>query len=442
MKKILVAVLVIIALVLLVLPGAVGVVAENQFRKVSGNVQEVLPGLTWQVTDYQRGWFKSRAQYRLRVDPASLAQLLAEEETEFGQPFTLRNSAAIYHGPFFTAALLNERVPLSPALAHSIDSLEFVDASGTATVLPGAVSTRLGLTGRHRNLIDIQPVTIPIEEDGKVGRSDWAGMRMLTHFNSALDDFRFDGKIGKFELNMPQFQLDMSAMDFEGEQQLTEYGFWSGRQTGHFGGLRIDVPDRAGIALGPMTWDGHISVAGAAVEEDVVFEMERLEIAGWQGGPLVLSARIGGLNAPALGELLHSLQLIAGHQEPGEEAQAEILAAVQALLASGPDMHLRELRFGTPDGDLLFTAHVVFPESDPHGLGALILGLDATASLRLPTALVDRLAALNPDAHAQLQGLQAAGLLLLNDDHLSLDAALKGGLLTINGQPLPLPMSF
>lgn len=331
---------------------------------------------------------------------------------------------------------------MAPALAHSVDNVTLIGPDGEAAPAPGDISTRLGLFGRHTNTVDIGKVTMPLDEDGQTGTATWTGMKMDTRFTSSLDDLEFIGQIGSFELNMPHFQLRTGELLFDGNQRRTSYGFWAGRQNGSFGGMHIAGGDQGVMSMGKMTWDATISVADEQVTEDVILAIDRIEFAGWQGGPIRLSGNVSGLDAVALGEIAQTMQDLA--MQPGMDTaqMSAALPLLSALLAAGPELTLRELSFGTPDGAVSITARLSFPATEPAALGAFILGLDGTVNLRMPEALTNRLAVLNPNAHAQIQGLISAGLLMRSDDYLVMDAALKGGLLTVNGQPMPVPLAF
>ena len=64
------------------------------------------------------------------------------------------------------------------------------------------------------------------------------------------------------------------------------------------------------------------------------------------------------------------------------------------------------------------------------------MALDASAESRLPAALVDMVTANDPDMHAVI----GMGFLRKQGQFYTMAAAVKQGLLTVNGAPMPIPL--
>lgn len=443
-KKIVIVLLVLVALLLLLLPGAVGMMAERQYRALMVQSQELTPGLRYVVEDYQRGWFRSSARYRLEIEPALL--LPEEEPQDLPPSFALFSEADIHHGPVFLTALSAEGGQIGPGLALSLDRLSLRGPEGAVTALPGHISTRLGIFSRNRSDILLHAV------DGTLGREDtllsWQGMQGKVRFDNALSDLSSDLVIGGFELSAPTWQVAMGEMHIDGRHQLTEFGFWAGAGSAEIAPLSMTAPAVGKLVLGPLSAEADVRVTRTtgsgqpAVTIDLEESFEAVHVGEWLGGPLRFSIVIEDLDAAALGEISAAVQELDSPAHAEDASPAMLLDHMQALLVHGPRLMLREFHFGTPDGALLMTADFAFPPTGPGELGALLAGLEASMNIRVPTAVVDRLKALNPDLGPQLDGLLGTGLLAQDAQFLVMDAALKGGLLTINGQPMPLPLGF
>ncbi len=446
MKKVIIVLLVLAALLLLLLPGAVGMVAEREYRALMVQSQELTPGLRYVVEDYQRGWFRSNARYRLEVDPALL--LPAEELEELPPSFALQSQAEIHHGPLFLTALGAPGGSPGPGLALSLDALSVRGPEGAVTALPGQITTRLGLFGRNRSDIVLEPVEANFGASADGGTFKWAGMQGHVHFSSGLDDLQSDLEIGGMELGSPEWRMQLGAMQFAGHHKLTEFGFWAGAGSAEMGTLQITTPTFGPLVIGPVQAQADVRLSdqpdfeAPAVEIDFIESFDAVTVGDWEGGPLVFSINIDDLDAAALGELSNAFNPATGQPMMEAADPGRLLEQMQALLVRGPHVRLREFSFGTPDGDLLMTAEFAFPPTGPGELGALLIGLDATARVRIPTAVTARLRTINPALGPQLDGLLAGGLLQEDGDYLVMDAALKSGLLTINGQPLPIPLGF
>jgi len=445
-KKFIFFIVAFVILIALLLPGAVGVIAENQFRRLASSVEESTPEYRWVVDDYERGWFSSRAHYHLELSPALAAEMLADEDGFSGPLPLLASKAKIFHGPIFFAAMDEPGVSMWPALAHSIDAISVVGKDAIPTALPGSVHTRLGFFGKHSNVVALDPIETLYEEGGDPATIKWAGMRMTTHFNSTLDDLNFDGKLGAFEIEHPQIRLETQTLDISGQQRRSEYGFWTGDQSGKFGGLHIAGTDQPTVSMGELSWSAFVEVKDGLANQGADFRIESVEASGWVGGPVKLRARVNRLDPTAFGQLIRRMQSLAVAADEVPVSSGEMLEMVQALLGRGPEIDLEEFSIGTPDGVLSLRAHLELPDDIGGALAMMLANLDATVNFRVPAALADLLAAPSPEARgelrAQLQALVAAGLLLRQDDYLVMDAVLKGALLTINGQPMPLPLGF
>lgn len=444
MKKVLIVILVLVALLLLLLPGAVGMIAERQYRALMVQSQELTPGLRYVVEDYQRGWFRSSARYRLEIDPALL--IAAEQSQKLPPSFALLSVAEIHHGPVFLTALVAEGGQPGPGLALSLDRLSLRGPEGSITTVPGRISTRLGFFGQNESDISLHAVAGTYDSGQASLR--WEGMNGAVGFDNRFREFNSNIRVGAFELTTPEWRIQSGEMHFGGGHRLTEFGFWAGNGRARMGALQMTAPAVGTLVLGPLEAQADVRVTnasdagGTTVTVDLEESFEAVQVGDWRGGPLRFSIAIKDLDAVALGDISNDLRVVPGQARAETASQAALLGQMQALLVHGPSLALRELRFGTPDGELLVTASLDIPPTGPGELGALLIGLKANLRIRVPTAITERLRALNPELGPQLDGLLAAGLLLQEADNLVMDAAMKGGLLTINGQPMPLPLSF
>ncbi|NNF51066.1 MAG: DUF945 family protein [Gammaproteobacteria bacterium] len=439
MKKTLFFTLLLLAVVLLLMPAAVGVSAENQFRRLAANVEEAAPGYRFVVDEYERGWFSSRARYHLELGPQLVAEMLAGDG-DIDQLPTFASEAKILHGPIFFAGFGEPGVSLLPALAHSIDEVTVTGIDGEKIAIPGAISTRLGFFGHHVNVIAFDALTSSFDAGGQPAEINWEGMHLETHFNSSLDEVAFSGEIGAMGLVMNAIRVEIGTLQLGGEQQLTEFGFWSGDQSGRFAGFAMTTGDGPDFSMGQLSWSATISTDDRAVDQHVDLSVDFIELEGWRSGTARLLVTIDGLDAAAIGALIEKPERI--FSAGGDGAVGDIFgrfAFFEQLLAHGPSVDLEELSIVTPDGVLSVRARINVPETAQGTLAEMLANLDASANLQLPAALAELLALHNPEAGAQLEGLVAAGLLLEKEGVLIMDVALKGALLTINGQPMALP---
>lgn len=445
MKKAIVVVLLILILLLLAVPGAVGIVAENQFRTLSSNLESDVPGFKLVLEDYQRGWFSSRARYRLSFRHPAMETALREQLEEFEALPTLINEAEIFHGPVPFAALGRDGASLAPVVARSFDRVSLALSDGEVISLPAQITTRLAIFGDHRNNIKVERFEREFDDPGDRGSLSWDGMTLNTRFSTKLDRVALAGQIGAVAVSSGKFQFRAGPARLDSRQQRSDYGIWIGAGQASSQGLRLEAADERSFSMGELQSEVRSDITAGMLNQDIVVIVSEIGVAGWQGGPVRLNIAIEKLDAQAVGELAELLGPLAstGNQEvAATRILPLVFPQVQALLAGGPHLVIREMSFGTPDGAMTLTADLAFPESEPEAAFGFITGLVGVAKLRIPAALMTSLAARNSAGRAQFQGLLDAGFLVRNEDYLVLDAVVKGGLLTINGQPIPLPIGF
>ncbi len=442
MKKLAVA-LIFLVLLLLVIPGAVGLVAENQFRKLSSNLDTESTGLKLIVEDYRRGWFSSRAQYRLSPEYPELEGYLRQGFDSFPGWPSVVIEAEIIHGPLLLGALGRDDGSRAPAIAQSFDDISVSSGNGELIRLPARMTTRLGFFGHYSNEIKVAPFTHEFSDSGEPGRLNWDGMRLTTHFGPALDEVTLSGQVGAIEIRSGAFHFRAGPAQLRSQQARGEYGLWTGDVVLNWEGVRIDDPERF-FFIENISLETSSSITGGLFGQRISASISGLGMADWKAGPGKLQMSLERANAQALSELTAYLGEVAS--QGGDAGPSAVLPMVfpqlQALLAGGPQLALRDLSLETQEGMASLNIHLDFPESSPEAAFGFMLGLEGSARLRLPGGLMDKLVILDPEGAASVQMLADLGFLIRQGDTLVLDAAVKGGLLTVNGQPIPLPLGF
>lgn len=440
MKKTVIAVLVVLALMLLVVPGAVGLLAENQFRALSSNLDSETPGVRLEIENYDRGWFSSRASYRLRPEYPDLEKHLHEDLEAFTGLPSLLIEAEIIHGPVPLAALGRDNLSYAPAIAQSFDRVSVAFDDRELISLPARVTTRLRFSGNHSNDIEVAPFVHEFEGPGTL---TWDGMRLSTRFNSDLDRVTLDGHVGAVAVRSEGLRLNAGPVRLESAQRRSTFGLWFGDARLSWQGLEVEATDVL-FSVGELALESHSDISGEMFNQAMTATLAEIGMAGWKGGPGKFSMSIEKLDARAMGQLTAVLGGMSF--DDGEPGAADVMPLIvpelQALLAGGPHLALHEMSMVTPDGVVMLAADLAFPESAPEAAFGFILGLEGSARLRFPARLMDALLEMNPEEGARLKMLTEIGFLIRDDDSLALDAAVKGGLLTVNGQPIPLPLGF
>ena len=189
-------------------------------------------------------------------------------------------------------------------------------------------------------------------------------------------------------------------------------------------------PGGGGIGRGRLTGRVTLSIA----------DLEMNDIAG-NSVQLSMSADV---DAATVGRLKNALE---EQDLANAEASAEVPAALQdagmELLAAGLTLEISELQINTAQGDARFVIRFEIPASDLSGEAAVmnaIFSMSAESSLRISRSLFDFVSRSNPVMAQQMTALLQTGMLIDEGEQLTLEALYDGGLLTVNGMPIPLPV--
>ncbi len=117
----------------------------------------------------------------------------------------------------------------------------------------------------------------------------------------------------------------------------------------------------------------------------------------------------------------------------------QLEADVRNLVAAGLEVHVDEATISLPQGLVESELHVSIGESDTDDFSwpQALLAIDATADLSIAEDLVRLAMAADPE----VGGIIGMGFLRKNGDVYELRAEFKKGLLTVNGAPMPIPLT-
>ncbi|MBA3562461.1 MAG: YdgA family protein [Gammaproteobacteria bacterium] len=440
MKRTLVIVVSIALALALVMPGIVGVLAQERHKRQIEMTMQESPHIEMVADEYDRGWFNSRGRYRVELSDKLEAFFPRETGMDNGQrgPVTLVIDSRLHHGPFALATALDEGGTFLPVLATVESKLSIVSGDETLLELPGTVITNIHLTGGGTARYAYDRLTL--DNEGKRFTSD--GAEIAVNFNASATRVDGEGKLEGLHFEDPKGRLEMNPVTFSWTQSLTDFGFWAGETL-----LKMPAATYAGQDVGDMALRGlQVQYAVRMPEEYVVASAElvlqELEADAWRAGPAVLSVELARADPVAFGRLTQALQNTSAGAKPAAGAGiAESSGELSALLAEGAIFDLHELRVQTPDGEVLAKLHLEFPENAAVAKDAMLAlgGLVAELDLRLPKAVVAAAGAADPQSGQYVQLMLDTGFIQAQGDYYVTHAAYKGGLLTVNGIPLPLP---
>lgn len=449
----------IVVVVLVAYPVAawlIGLTAEHQWEKREQQATERYPFFKVVKHDYRRGVYSSTEEvtYQLGGQFAkALAQASSGLQAAPGNTqaptdvqFTVRN--IIHHGPLpqlrgFAPAIIDTELALPADTKQKLVAV-FGDKAtlsirtrlhwfgGSTTTLHSSVFeqkasngmtfTWRGLDGTANVSSDFNSVKTDFTAPGMTVRTDKANVTMENLHMKADQQTAFDGLyVGPLELTLDGFEMQQTA-----------------------NGQKVSLQK---IAIG-----GKSSVQGEYFDVDAKLDAGSLQAQKFAATQVGYEFRATHLHGPSLSALNKAFRT---QQARNPSGVPDLGAMQEAFKTNGVEILLRDpviemprIGFTMPEGALLVSI-----KASAHGLTraeldgpveqmrmALVKHLQASADLRVDTALLDKLldsTGKGEQITAQLQGLQRAGYLKLDGKALTTHLTYDTGQLKVNGQPFP-----
>lgn len=398
MKRWIVAALVLLALVVLVSPGIVGRLAEDN---VGSGIEWAAPDGDVIVTRqaFERRWFTSHGTHRIEIRDEDLRAFIAAaagiEDQDAAPAFIV--DTHIDHGIIPVTSISHESGSLQPGLASAVSTLTLDTGDGRLIEIPGRVYTRIGLSGATEHELRLEPGAI---DTGDV-QAKWRDARIT--------------------LEQPA-----SGHVLEHDAQVSIDGF------------SLETPEGA-LELAKLALESDSAADGERLESRLELAIEDVVSPGREAFDVALEIASDG-DASATRSLVAALDAV--QESPGAEAgflNPVLAPHVAALFSRGLSFHVKRFDLLLPEGTVALTMDVDVPPTDMgegFAWSSLLLATTASADLRVPAALVDAAAAANPQAASMV----ALGFLKQDGDAYVMNAEYAQGLLTVNGAPMPLPM--
>ncbi len=404
----------------------IGLKAEEHFTTAIARI-DANNGINLELTEYQRGFFSSRAVTRLHPDPAG--QRRADPANEKGEREIVHR---IQHGPLPLAGPSNRRSPgIRPLLAEVNSRLIDPTEPGEQALLRAHTVITFG--GRGETSFDMTGGT------GRLGPEQ-------AHLAFEWSDL--EGKL-TYPLNLEQVEGKLS-----GPGLTLAYRPPAGKpeELLELTGLKLQFDYRQHA-------DGQ---GGTTLEANQQLTVTGIRTATDQHGPLSLELNWRNLDRQAAGQMFHLApwwrQLLLGPGDPaGPEipppAAQSLVETLSVLLAKSPALEIDPIRLETAHGEAAGRLHLAYlnhDDSRPFHPIMLLSGLQLEAEASSPEPLLVSLARdyrkwrgdneqAEQEGQKPLAGLHRRGYLSMDEDGRKVSFSLKyqNGELTINDRPAP-----
>jgi len=217
-KKGIVALLVVLALVVLVSPALIGRLAEKSVDENLNWAAAESGELTVTSSGFDRGWFSSEGQHRIEIKEGQLHALLPKSS---GALPVLVIDTHLDHGLVPISSMSREQGSLAPGLGSAISSVSFEMPDGDTIELPGKIFSKVGLGG------DLQ--SNYLLEAGSHEENDttasWGDSNIDVTTNPSTGEIDYAGAVGTLKVVDDRSVVTVDGMSFSGTRVPTRYGF-------------------------------------------------------------------------------------------------------------------------------------------------------------------------------------------------------------------------
>jgi uncharacterized protein YdgA (DUF945 family) len=439
-RKSIVALFIVLALIVFISPAIVGRLAE---RSMDENLEWATlenPDVVVTSQGFDRGWFSSEGRHRIEVHKGQLHDILlafGDGNVSSAELPALIITTHLDHGLIPVSSMLRDGGSLVPGLGSAISTIAVELGGGEIVDLPGIINSTVGLTGELKSHYSLAAGSREVSDT----IAEWGAVDIKINTSPTSGNMSYSGLIESIEINSDSDFLEIEAIEFSGSQKQSPFGYAIGNIDFVLGTMSFETPNGSGATIGPLSVTGSSSVDGDRINGNSVVSLESRSS---QQGPsplgfnsITVDVRFVGLDGIAIGKLKRSIeaaQAMGGTAPQYAEAEEDALA----LLAAGFELHVNQFDIAMPQGLVTSKLKFVVEESDADNFdwSSALLTMDASADLRVPNALVELAVLMTPEVNTAI----AMGVLKKNGDFYEMEAAYKKGLLTINGAPMAIPL--
>ena len=419
MKKGIVALIIVVVLAVLITPGVIGHLAEQSVNDSLAWVDSENGDVVITSTEFERGWFTSTGQHRIELLQGDLPVLVVNTHLD--------------HGIIPVSSLSRENGSLLPALGSAVSTLGLERSDGSIEPLPITIYTNIRLTGALQSRLIIEASGVDTANE----RIDWGGSEFLISSRPDDQSFGVTGTFSSLAVKSETETTIVGAVDVDLALAATPYGYVVGAVSVALDSISVIGAEQT-MTAGPMSVKSNSSIDGDRFTGDLALDIENTPMVLGGSGSMQLVARLENADAAAFGKVVRNIDTLWTAYGYGYEF-AELEESLLTLLASGMQLHFDQLDILSPFGQLTSRADASVEPSDNNDYtwDTAASLLDGSADLSLPKALVDMATQSNSEMHAAI-GL---GYLRKRGEFYVMEATVGDGVLTVNGAPMPIPLS-
>jgi uncharacterized protein YdgA (DUF945 family) len=432
MKRWLVVLLVLLALLVLVAPGIVGRLAERNIARNIEWVEQDSPGVAIETERFDRGWFTSEGRHRVVLDAGQFREVSQEYRQATGNAElpSLIIDTKLAHGPLPGGSL-------TPGLATSVSTFSIDPGNGETIPVPGSMTSRVTLGGESDSHLLLEPGSV--DYDG--ASVDWQGADMTFVSDPSTGAMAVEGEISPWTVSADGSEMKVSAIAVRADQARSEYGFKVGTAAVETGEITLEEND-AVFSIASIAFNADTGISDDRLDAESTFRMKSMTVPGVGTVDFDMDLTLVGADAASIGVIGAAVQDAQGTGDP-ESAMAglypQIEDELEVMFRRGFEMRLDRLDVSLPQGIVATKLDISVPEADedaPFSWSSVLLNMTGNLDVRIPGAIYEMAALMNEQAGALL----SMGILRQDGPDYVMNAEYAQGLLNVNGAPMPIPM--
>ena len=431
MKKIIITVVIIAALLFAVTPNFIGQRAETEFKNLYSQIDNSQE-FSVAVTDYQRGWFSSTAVVELVVDLTQFDPQATEQII-----FKLQNE--ISHGPLLTEVKamelglvdINSRIEFPDVMLKEMP--EFNESFNELVT----IQNRMYFDGSMFGLVEMQEFEFK-DTDVNLTISPAKFEAITSAQGRILSTGFWDGMSisdnGTFGITFGKMLLDFDMTSLSGNLYDTT-GIYTGTSNMSIAEMRMTGQELPGvIVLNDITLDSKSSVADELLSFDINMGVSEIDAMGMSFTQLEFNQTFSNLDIKALQEMNAFLSA----QTTDEQLVAqmgELTRIAMTLLEKQPVYEMRQLGVMTAQGAInsSMTARLDQDLVDPANIESVAQAIILNASGTIPEAFLTSLGIM-----PMVQPFVDQGYLTKDTDNLAFEFTYQQGQMSLSGKPFPM----
>ncbi len=435
MKKGVVVVLILLALVVLVSPAIVGRLAEKSMDENLNWAAQESGDVRVTSENFKRGWFSSEGQHRIELNEGELktmVQTMTGTTGAGGDLPVLVINTKLDHGLIPVSSMSREQGSLAPGLGSAVSTMRVEFSDGEGVDIPGTIYSKVGLGGELLSNYILEAGSH--EDGGEI--ATWGATDIKVKTNPKTGEASFSGSVGSISVDEGDQVMSIGGLTFDGSQEPTDFGLAVGAMSLKLDDFEVRIGSTAVGGMQSMTVDASSALDGADVNADATVSMLFKDLPQFGEASFDLDFELAGADAQILARLQRALDNVGGSQDPMAVYAAVESDALQ-LFAAGFEMNFKRLDLTLPQGTMTSRMMFSFDERDPADFAwtSLLMTTEATVDVSIPQALVEMLVEMQPNAAMAI----GSGFLVKRGDAYVMNAEMKKGLLNVNGAPIPIP---